>query len=387
MAKMEDDHRYRSLLDRYRAGDVDRRTFVGLVGAAAASIGLSGGFLAGMSTCSLADDVKEVRFDGWGGVVQSALKKLAFQPYEQAKGIKVVDGSFGGEDEIFTKVKASNSGEYNIIESAGVEWYKRWVDAGLGASLNDAHIPNLSTLMPALVAPFRAVTPNALSAAPYHYGVTGIAYNTKHVSKEEAEALGAKLLLKKELKGKVTGWADWETRVWYGALQTGQDPNNIKDIDAVWAAVREHRGNVKKYWNSAAESMDLLASEEVYVADAFSGRVAALQQQGYPIAYMDPPHAFGWIIDFLVLKGSPVEACEVLINFMLEPDTQIAVSEGQLYPPGLDATKFKLPDAVTKFLAFDPTGTLEKITFADAKYWNDNETEWQKTWNRIQRGG
>src|SRR5690348_7270764 len=124
MSKMEDETRYRKLLDRYRSGDVDRRTFLSLMSAAAASVGMAGGLLAGVSPRALANDVKEVRFDGWGGVVQDALKKLAFAPFEKAKGIRVVDGSFGGEDEIFTKVKASNSGEYNIIESAGVEWYK-----------------------------------------------------------------------------------------------------------------------------------------------------------------------------------------------------------------------------------------------------------------------
>ncbi|MGN6304220.1 MAG: ABC transporter substrate-binding protein [Mesorhizobium sp.] len=384
--KIEDGIRYERLMDRYRNGDVDRRTFLGLVGAAAVSTGLAGGFLSGMSRQAIAQ-VQEVRFDGWGGVVQDALRKLAFEPFTKESNIKVVEGSFGGEDEIYTKVKASNTGEYHIVESAGVEWYKRWVDAGLCEKLNETNIPNIQTLMPALIAPFRAVTPDALCGIPYHYGVTGIAYNTKYVSKEEAESLGAKLLLKKELKGKVTGWADWETRVWYGALMSDQDPNNIQDIDAVWAKVREHRDNVKKYWNSAAESMDLLASEEVYVAEAFSGRVALLQQQGYPIAYMDPPNSFGWIIDFLVLKGSPVEACETLINFMLDPATQITVAEAQLYPPGLDASKYEIPEAVKQFLTFDPTGTLKGITFADAKYWNDNQTEWQKIWNRIQRGG
>jgi spermidine/putrescine transport system substrate-binding protein len=383
---MEDDKRYARLLDRYQSGAVDRRTFLGLVGAAALSVGLCGGCLAGFSRKALAD-VKEVRFDGWGGVVQDAFRKLAFTPFETSTGIKVVDGSFGGEDEIFTKVKVANAGEYNIIQSAGAEWYKRWIDAGYGVKLNEANIPNLQYVMPALLAPFRKVTPDGLSGIPYNYGVTGVAYNTKYISKEEAESLGAKLLLKKELKGKITGWADWETRIWYGALQSGQDPNDIQDMDAVWANVREHRGLVKKYWNSAAESMDLLASEEVYAADAFSGRVAALQKQGYPIAYMDPPKSFGWIIDMLVLKGSPVDACETLINFMLDPKTQIAVAEGQLYPPALDATKVPLPDTVKGFLTFDPTGTLDKLTFADAKYWNDNQTEWQKTWNRIQRGG
>src|SRR5262245_26441157 len=102
--KMEDYLRYERLLERYQSGAVDRRTFLGLVGAAALSVGLGGGLLTGTSRKALAE-VKEVRFDGWGGVVQDAMRKLAFVPFETSTGIKVVDGSFGGEDEIFTKVK------------------------------------------------------------------------------------------------------------------------------------------------------------------------------------------------------------------------------------------------------------------------------------------
>ena len=35
--------------------------------------------------------VSEVRFDGWGGVVQEAIDKYAFQPYTAKTGIKVTD--------------------------------------------------------------------------------------------------------------------------------------------------------------------------------------------------------------------------------------------------------------------------------------------------------
>ena len=70
------------------------------------------------------------------------------------------------------------------------------------SELNEANIPNLSNVMEAIMAPFRAVTPNSLSAVPFDYGTTGIAYNTKYVTESEAKELGANLLLKKELKGK-----------------------------------------------------------------------------------------------------------------------------------------------------------------------------------------
>jgi spermidine/putrescine transport system substrate-binding protein len=80
--------------------------------------------------------------------------------------------------------------------------------------------------------------------------------------------------------------------------------------------------------------------------------------------------------DMLVLKGSPMAECEELLNFMLDPATSIAVAEGQNYPPSLDPTKVKLTDKIAKLPAFDPTGTMKSLTFADPIYWAEHEDAW-----------
>ena len=143
---------------------------------------------------------------------------------------------------------------------------------------------------------------------------------------------------------------------------------------------------MKKYWESGAELMDLLSKEEIIVTEGWSGRIAKLQQQGAPIAYMDPPGGLAWMEDMLVLKGSPMGDCEQLLNFMLEPAVAIAVAEGQNYPPSLDPTKVQLSDKVKALPAFDPTGTLKGLTFADPVYWGSKFDEWEKQWDRIAKG-
>jgi len=377
---MSNTTRLARLHERYLNGGVDRRTFLGLTAAAVTAAGMSTRW----SGSALAA-VTEVRFDGWGGVVQEAIDKNAFQPYTKKTGIKVVQGTFGDENEILTKIKTANPGDFQIVHSSGIEYYKRYVDAGWTTEINEANIPNLKLVMPAMLDPFRKVTPK-LSSAPYDYGTTGIAYNTKVISPEEAKEKGAKLLIDPKYKDKIGGYDDAITRIWYAALQTGQDTNNIKDMEAIWAKVRENRDLVKKYWSSGAELMDLLSKEEIVVTDAWSGRIAALQQQGQPIGYLDPPGSYAWLEDMLVLKGAPLPECEELINFMLEPATAIAVAEGQNYPPSLDPNKVKLTEKISKLPAFDPTGTLKSLTFADANYWAAHNDEWNKQWNRISKG-
>ncbi|TPK63527.1 ABC transporter substrate-binding protein [Mesorhizobium sp. B2-4-19] len=378
--KLSNGKRLERLHDRYQNGDLSRRTFLTLTAAAAAAVGLD---MPWMRQALAA--VEEVRFDGWGGTVQDAIDKYAFKPYTAKTKIKVVQGTFGDEDEIITKIKTAKAGDYQVIHSSGVNYYIKYVNGGLISEINEANIPNMANVLQPMIDPFRKLTPK-LSAVPYDYGTTGIAYNTKVISPEEAKEKGAALLLDKKYAGKVGGYSDMTTRVWYAALATGQDPNNLKDMDAIWAKVRETRDLAKKFWSSGAELMDLLSKGEIVVTDAWSGRVAALQDQGHPIGYLDPAGSYAWMEDMLILKGSPMAECEELVNFMLDPATAIAVAEGQSYPPSLDPTKVKLTEKIEKLPAFDKTGTMKSLTFADPVYWATNEDAWTKQWNRISKG-
>lgn len=379
---MDNTTRYQRLLERYQNGDLERRSFLGLIGAA----GLAYGVQTPFARYANAQEVTQVRFDGWGGIVSEAFREHAFAPYTAATGIEVVDGTFGGGDEYLARVRTSQPGEYNIAHLSGVFDYARYHNLGLSVELNEANIPNLQLCIPALSNAFRAISGGSLSCVPYDYGTTGIAYNRAYISDEEAQAQGARLLINPDYQGKIGGWNDWRTRIWYGALQTDQDPNNIQDMEAVWDAVRQHRDLALRYWTSGAELMNLLAEEEIHVTEAWSGRIFALQEQGHDIGYIDPPNGFGWQECLFVIAGSPMEACEELLNFMLEPATSIAVAEGQNYPPALDPTQVDLGDKIPTLPAFDPTGTLSGLTFAVPDYWNGNEQEWSETFSRVQRG-
>ncbi|MGX1098813.1 extracellular solute-binding protein [Amorphus sp. MBR-141] len=378
---MDDTKRYERLRERYMEGDVDRRTFLGLLGAA----GLACGVQMPFARQALAA-VDQVRFDGWGGVVSEAFQKYAFTPFTEKTGIKVVDGTFGGGDEYLSRVKASQPGEYNIAHLSGVFDYVRYTNLGLGSTLDESKIPNLDYVIPKLTDVFRKVSDGKLSCVPYDYGTTGIAYNRKYISDEEVKEKGAKILIDEKYKKKIGGWSDWRTRIWYASLQTDQDPNNATDMDAVWDAVRQNRDLLLKYWSSGAELMSLLAEEEIYVTEGWSGRIYALQEQGHDIGYMDPPNGFGWQECLFVIKGSPMSACEELLNFMLAPETSIAVAEGQNYPPALDPKKVDLGSKIPKLPAFDPSGTLSGLTFADPAYWNGHEQAWSKKFSQVQKG-
>lgn len=378
------DNRYQQWLDDYRGGRLSRRRFMQLLGVGGAALGLAGP-LALRSGRALAA-VEQVRFDGWGGSVSEALREHAFDPYTKATGVKVVDGTFAGVDEFFTRVRTSAPGTFNVFHSSGVFDYVRYVDAELDVTLDEAKIPNLKFVLPGLMEPFRKLSDGGLSAVPYDYGTTGLAYNTEVISEDEIREKGAKILLDKTYEGRLGGISDWRTQCWYGALMTDQDPNNVEDLDAMWNALREHRKLLRKYWSSGAELMSLLSSGEIVATQGWSGRIATLQKEGFPIGYYDPSNTFAWQEAMFVLRGSPMEEVHELLNFMLEPEVAIAVSEAQGYPPSLDPTQVDLPESVTSLPAFDPNGDLAGRTFADPRYWNGVQPEWSKMFSRIERG-
>lgn len=375
------------LYEAYQEGKLSRRHFIKYLSMAGASIGLLGSPFGGAIRDAWA--AESIRFDGWGGNVSEAFREHAFKPFTKETGIKVIDGEFGDMNSFLTRVKASfpPGGEFNIAHLSAVFDYARYTELGFSSVLDESKIPNLKNVMESMIKPLREITNGTLSAVPYDLGQTGIAYNTEQISKEKAEKLGASLLWDKELKGKLGSWGgDFRTNMWYAALHTGQSPNDIKDLEAVWDALREQRDLIKKYWSSGAELMSLLANGEIYATVAWSGRVAALQQEGHPIGYLSPEGTYSWMEYLYVLKGTDLEVAQQLLNFMLEPAAAIVVAEGQNYPPSLDPTKVKLTDKIAQMPAYDPTGKLEGYLFAKPAYWNSNQVEWTEKWDRIKAG-
>jgi spermidine/putrescine transport system substrate-binding protein len=265
--------------------------------------------------------------------------------------------------------------------------YANVLSSDMAVTLNEKNIPNLDLVIPKLTDTLRGLKKDhTLSGVPNDYGSTGIAYNTDRISKDEIEEKGAKILLDPKYKKKISGNDDWQTRIWYAALQSSQNPNNIKNMDAVWDKLRERHDLALKYWSSGAELMSLLVNQEVWVTDAWSGRIGALIEAGHPLGFYNPPNSFYWQEQLVVLKGSPLEACEKLLNFLLKPKIQIGVARGQAYPPVLDPSKVNMPKDVQQLLDFDPTGELNDATFEDADYWLEHKQNWSRKYERVKSG-
>jgi spermidine/putrescine transport system substrate-binding protein len=380
---MDDTTKYRRWLERHLNGSLDRRSFLAGLGTAGVACGLAGGPMKLLAGAARAQGQGHIRYDGFGGTVDKAVGEFALDPFSKKTGVRVDRGSFGGMDEFLTKVKASAPGEYNVFLCTDQFNYKRFSNLGYATELDEAKIPNLKNCMPVTVDLYRKLGGGKLSAVPYVYSVSCYAYNTKRVEGAYADKAGLDLLIDPKFKGKIGGDINWASRIWIAAQQSGQDPNAIADMDKIFDRLRKSKEVVLKYYSSGAEQMSLLANEEAWIADVWAGRVAILQRQGQALRTIVPPGARTYVGNMYALKGSPMDAAQELLNFMLEPDAAIAVSKALAYPTVLDPTRFKLPEEITSLAGFDPTGTFSNVKLEDAVYWNKNALDWQKQFQRV----
>ncbi len=379
---MDDTTRYRRLVERYMNGGMERRHFLGLLGMAGLAFGIVGGPMSFLARQARA--ATRIRYDGWGGTVDKALNDNAFEAFTKRTGITIDKGSYGGMDEFLTKVRASAAGEYNVFFCLDQFNYKRFGDLGYASELDEKKIPNLANCIPATVELYRGLSPGGkLSSVPYVYSVTVFAYNTKHIKADYIDKAGVGALVDPQWKGKLAGEDSFSARIWFAALQTGQNPNDIKDMNVVWEKIRQSKDLVLKYWKSGAEQMSLFANEEIWISDAWSGRVAVLERQGHPVKSVVPKGARSYVGNMYVIKGSPSDAAHELLNALLEPEASIAVSKAMAYPTVIDPTKFKIPDEISSLPGFDPTGKFAGLTLEDPNYWTKNAQDWQRQYQRV----
>ena len=125
-----------------------RRTFLKGMGAAGAVSMLGAGFPAivlgkQVDKSKLADSI---RFGSYGGSWQKNLTKAVIEPFEKEYGVKIIQGSYGGEEEVLAKIRVSGGDSYDLITINESGFYPG-VLQGLFEPLRLENIPNFERMM------------------------------------------------------------------------------------------------------------------------------------------------------------------------------------------------------------------------------------------------
>lgn len=190
---------------------------------------------------------------------------------------------------------------------------------------------------------------------PTVYNYDSIGYRPDLVSAEEANTWTA--LFDPKFKGK-TG-LNVDPLIAFGeavlamtsmGMLANDNPGNpsIAEIDeaAKFLISKKKEGQFRALWGDFGELVNLLASGEMIVADAWQPAVMAVKAQGVKCSYAVPKEGYrAWSIGISEIAGTPnPEAVRAYANYWLSGPPAITVSEQGYYSPTTNIQDVMHPD-------------------------------------------
>ena len=123
-------------------------------------------------------------------------------------------------------------------------------------------------------------------------------------------------------KGKVTIRDDGLEAVQFGALATGQNINDIKDLGAIKTKLKELLPQINTYWSAENDWNQFMSSGDIKIGTYWSGAAARARNQfKLPVTFVIPKEgAIGWLDSLAIPTGSKnVEGAKAFINYMIDP--------------------------------------------------------------------
>jgi len=318
-------------------------------------------------------------FVSWGGALSDAEKNAFMDPFAEKTGKEIVNTS----PTAYAKLKA-------MVQSGYVEWDLvtvggRFVFEGaeqdLLEPLDYAKIPNADRLPDGFKAEHGLVTST---------GATVIAWNTNAFPADSGPR----------------SWADfWDTERFPGprglykpfyynyeaallAAGVGRDevyPVTEEKIDLAFEKLEEIKPHVSVWWSSGAQPPQLLASGQLAMSSAWSGRMIAIEAERAPTAFTYED-GLAWGNWFVIPKGTPYrEMAMEVTNYALSLEAQERLLDLVTYGPAVpDATQKASPEQ-RRQLVMAPQN-IENMLILQEQQAALYSTKYEERWNQFQLG-
>ena len=194
-----------------------------------------------------------------------------------------------------------------------------------------------------------------LYMVPTVYNYDSIGYNPSVLSAEEANTWTA--IFDKKWKGRSGLNTDPLIAIGQAILAMNSlglsnvanpgNPNKKEIDDAIKFLVsKKKEGQFRALWGDFGELVNLMASGEMVVCDAWQPAVMAVKAQGRPCKYAAPKEGYrAWAIGVSVLANSPnKEAAIAYADYWLSGPPAVAVTEQGYYSPGSNVRKHMSPE-------------------------------------------
>jgi putative spermidine/putrescine transport system substrate-binding protein len=263
----------------------------------------------------------------FGGVYEREYRKAITDPFEKETGIRT-QLKLGSSAEWLTSSLVNRRAPEIDVLLLPYPDNIRAVQADIGLPLLPADIPNLVDVAPVWIDQWKG------QGVGLDYVSYGIAYREDLVPKP---ITSWKDLWDPALKGKVTLpaigiFGSWEMIVLAARLNGGNEDN----LAPAFAALKELRGNVRQFFRSGVDIVNLLSSGEVWAVGMTTHIAAyALIDAGKPVKYVIPSEGgmVGAVSYHIARNTKNADMCKKFVNFALSKSTQEAVCDGLVAGP------------------------------------------------------
>lgn len=284
--------------------------------------------LVAMANAAAAQDLNILTWEGYA-------PETITKPFAEASGCNVTASYVGSNDDFAAKL-AAGGGIYDII-TPSIDTVPLLSQAGFVDPIDPTLVQNYAGIYPEFSQSPALVGDGGTWAVPLIWGSVSLIYRPDKVS-GTPDSIG--VLFDPAYAGKISMWDD-KSAIYWAARYLGYD--NVFDLtdeqlEAVKAKLIEQKPLVRKYWASAGELTELMANQEVFVSNAWTGltfkEVNALNK-GFAVKEFSPREkSEGWMDSMMLVKGTPNQECAMkFISFMQSSEGQCALAASTGYFP------------------------------------------------------
>ena len=274
--------------------------------------------LASAST-AFADEIRVLNWNGYGTDADWAV-----EAFTAATGHTVVHDYFNSEQELLTKMR-TNPGAYDVV-MINAAYTNQAREEGLIEAIDTAAIPNFADIAPNMATNEDLTHDGEVYGVAWTWGLTSFAVNPNEF-KETPTSLS--VFWDAANEGKI-GWRDDPLEsVQFAALATGQNINNITDMDAIRTKLEALLPQINTFWSSENDWNQFIAAGDFIAAPFWSGSASRSMSAGLPVAFVVPEEgAIGWLDGLSIAASSDhKDAAAQFINWMIDPEFYVKWAE------------------------------------------------------------
>lgn len=267
------------------------------------------------STNVMADEIRVLNWQGYGTDADWAI-----ETFSKATGHTVVHEYFNSEQEMLTKLR-TNTGAYDVV-LINAAFTPQAQSEGLIGAIDMSKISNISDVPANLIGNEDLNPDGALHGVPWTWGLTSFAISTNSFNEPPTSI---EVFWDQNHTGRVAIRDDPIEAIQFAAIATGQDINNIKDLEAVKDKLSALMPQIRTFWGSENDWNQFMAAGELDVATFWSGSASRSIESGLPIEFIVPKEgAIGWLDGLSIpTSSSSKDAAHAFIDWMIDPDFYI----------------------------------------------------------------